>query len=236
MRWHTRKKSVSEWLSHRTCWLHAKRFRFANVMMLLVVSSGLAGCGGATVPRLRSGTRTALEGLGGSPSNAIPLARVQLPGDTVFTVVSIPCGLNKSKGCYRLGEEMDEPTRYSHSLRRRPILVGTGSQISDPSVGERALLFLQGRTGCIGPYPFSVAYGILQKPHDTVIVRGGNRVVKFKKAMIPSFMHPHGVLVYALMPPHAAEVVVRTPGGRVASRERGWLIKTASECKRKDRN
>lgn len=103
----------------------------------------IAGCGTAGKTRRAGSGITALTAnvyqYGGTP-----LASLRLPGETVFMVAAIRCGV-ETTDCYQLGEAMDEPTRYSHALRNRGMrIVGTGPQINHPAWGERGLLDMKG--------------------------------------------------------------------------------------------
>lgn len=199
--------------------------------LCLVAALSIMGCGAAA--------KTSKAGSGMAPLTdnvyqygGTPLASLRLPGKTVFMVAAIRCGI-ETTDCYELGEAMDEPTRYSHALRNRGMrIVGTGPQINHPGWGERGLLDVKGRQECVGPYPYSVVYGILRARQDTVTASGGGRTIRFRKTMIPARFHPHGVLVYAELTGGANEIVIRASSGRIVSRESGALTKDSSTCSR----
>lgn len=201
----------------------------------------VTGCGAVNTKKARSADGSANNGtapiVDGAPKHDMPgvgtpLATLHLPGKTTFMIVAMPCGV-ETADCYKLGEAMQEPTRYSHAHRARMELVGTGPQINRPGPAERVLLNMQGRRECVGPYPFTVAYGILRARHDTVTARGGGRTTRFSKATIPARLHPHGVLVYAELEAGANEIIIRAPNGRIVSHENGALAEEgSSSCKR----
>jgi hypothetical protein len=204
------------------------RARLVSLCRIAALAIIITGCG-TTAAR----TRRAGGGISAVTENVYqyggtPLASLRLPGKTVFMVAAIRCGM-ETTDCYELGEAMDEPTRYSHALRNRGMrIVGTGPRINHRGRGERGLLDMQGRHECVGPYPYTVVYGILRAQQDTVTALGGGRSVRFRKTTIPARFHPHGVLVYAQLDAGADEITVRAPNGGIVSRENGTLVQHGS--------
>jgi hypothetical protein len=143
-------------------------------------------------------------------------------------IVAISCG---TKSCFRLGEAIDI-TSQTPSGGRKMRLLGESMQINHPGLAEDGLLDITGRIECVGPVPFSIVYGMLRKPGDTVTARSGSKAIEFSKVKIARWMHPDGVLVYASLLPGSNEIVVRKPNGQIASREHGFLARQASSCKK----
>jgi hypothetical protein len=225
---------------HRT---PSKRTTGAVAMLLLAMSVGLPGCGSAGDHDRADRTRTL------SPAEVIKrkleanaprelaylksasgptLARVELPGEDVITILAIRCGTTETS-CYRLAEGWEEPARYARGRdgeKRRTAkrIFGTGPAITDAGPGERvAVLYMETRHGCAGPrpyeYPYAFAYGLLRSARDTVTDRADGRTMTMTKAAIPARLRPEGVLVYGLLLPGSNEIVVRALSGHIIERE-----------------
>ena len=165
------------------------------------------------------------------PKAIVRLAKLKIDSDKTLYIAAADCG-EREPHCYRLSKETEEPAvRLGARTVRRLRVDGTGQQINHPGPAERVLLYLDVHEECAGATPATIAYGILHKARDTVLVLGSAHPVAFKEAKIPSYMHPYGVLVYTLVPPGSNEVVVRTPSGRIVSSERGAMTKNPSSCK-----
>lgn len=202
-----------------------------RVAAILTMAGIVTGCGadhnrGASA----SATRTTAGNLMHLPKTITRLATLRVNRDTVFYITAAHCS-EQETDCYRLGEEMEAPVRIGNRTFERLNVVGTGPSINNGGPAERILFGLHAREECTGSTPFTVAYGMLQAARDTVLVRsGGKRDLAFREAWIPSYMHPRGVLAYALIPPGSREVIVRAPSGRIVSHQEGSLTRTASSC------
>jgi hypothetical protein len=83
--------------------------------------------------------------------------------------------------------------------------------------------------GCLGPYAYALAYGMLRDRNDFVAAQADGTTIRFKKVAIPTNFHPDGVVVYALLGRGRNNVVERTPNRRVVYDE-DWAGLEAGAC------
>ncbi len=72
--------------------------------------------------------------------------------------------------------------------------------------------------GC-HPHEYSIFYGLLKRPSDTVLAKVAGKLVPLRRVRIPASLHAGGVLVYLASEGQPEEVVVRSPSGQVAMSE-----------------
>ena len=73
--------------------------------------------------------------------------------------------------------------------------------------------------GC-HPHEYSVFYGLLKQPRDTVLAKVAGKLVPVLRAGVPASLHSGGgVLVYLASERQPEEVVVRSPSGKVVTSE-----------------
>lgn len=76
-------------------------------------------------------------------------------------------------------------------------------------------------TGC-SPHEYSIFYGLLNKPRDTVFAKIAGMLIPLIRVHIPASLHAGGVLVYMASAGQPEEIVVRSPSGKVVmSEDRG---------------
>jgi hypothetical protein len=80
--------------------------------------------------------------------------------------------------------------------------------------------------GC-RPHEYSIFYGLLKRPHDTVLAKVAGKLVPVLRVRIPVSLHVSGVLVYVASDSQPEEVLVRTPSGKVVTSEN--LSRAATE-------
>jgi hypothetical protein len=73
-------------------------------------------------------------------------------------------------------------------------------------------------TGC-RPHEYSIFYGLLDKPRDTVFAKVAGMLVPLNRVYIPASLHAGGVLVYVASVSQPEEIVVRSPSGKVVMSE-----------------
>jgi hypothetical protein len=83
----------------------------------------------------------------------------------------------------------------------------------------RAVPFkLKHQSGCT-PHEYTVLYGLLKAPRDSVFARTGHGLRRFLTAGIPQGIHLHGVVAYIALSAMPQEVIVRSPDGHTVFRE-----------------
>jgi len=80
--------------------------------------------------------------------------------------------------------------------------------------------------GC-HPHEYSIFYGLLRQPRDTVLAKIAGKLVPALRVRVPSSLHAGGLLVYLASASRPEEILVRSPNGRVVVDEN--LSRAASE-------
>jgi hypothetical protein len=83
---------------------------------------------------------------------------------------------------------------------------------------EQGVLALDIESGCLGHHTFTIAYGLLRDPRDSVSAEEPGRTVSFKKVAIPPSFGVTGAVVHTPLS-GPAKIVVRAPNGNVVSSE-----------------
>lgn len=76
----------------------------------------------------------------------------------------------------------------------------------------------QTEAGC-RPHPYTIVYGLLKAPDDTVLVGTPTTFTPLRVVPIPAYLHAGGALAYAVLPASRPELLVRAPDGRTVQRE-----------------
>lgn len=88
------------------------------------------------------------------------------------------------------------------------------------SFGGRNVPFsLQTQSGC-RPHPYTIMYGILTRPRDSVLAKAGGKLYVLRHVAPPTSLHAGGVLAYAAVPGEPSELIIRAPGGRTVLTEK----------------
>jgi hypothetical protein len=74
------------------------------------------------------------------------------------------------------------------------------------------------KTGC-QPQEYAIVYGVLKNRADTVLVRSAGVLEALHRARIPARLHLGPVLAYIALPAVPSELLVRTPSGKIVTRE-----------------
>jgi hypothetical protein len=72
--------------------------------------------------------------------------------------------------------------------------------------------------GC-HPHEYSIFYGLLKNPRDTVLAKVAGKLVPVLRVRIPSSLHTGGTLVYLASVSQPEEVLVRSPNGKIRMNE-----------------
>jgi hypothetical protein len=96
-------------------------------------------------------------------------------------------------------------------------LEGSGESFAMP-VKSKGPLDSELATGC-RPHEYSIFYGLLEKPRDTVFAKITGKLVPLRRVHIPASLHTGGVLVYLVSSAQPEEIVVRSPDGKTVMSE-----------------
>jgi hypothetical protein len=108
-------------------------------------------------------------------------------------------------------------THAYRPLKRKLVSSGGGGVSIMPD--EHGVLRMQIEHGCVGPHEYTLAYGLLRRPADTVVAHIGATEVRLTRTAIPAYLGADGALVYGLLRRGSIDIVTRTPGGRRVSSE-----------------
>jgi hypothetical protein len=103
-----------------------------------------------------------------------------------------------------------------------------GSSVGGPPTPKSRPFALQMTTGC-QPHEYTILFGVLRAPEDTVLARSSGSLQPFQKVRIPAGLHVRGVLAYIPLAAVPSEVLVRTPTGKTVFTEN--LANRAREVK-----
>jgi hypothetical protein len=207
-----------------------------QIAVWLTMSIVITGCG-ASVVRVRTEQTPVVtattRGFFEHSLKGRTLARGRLTHGGEFIIIAKQYQYH-GKMEYGLGEYTEEPVKYAPGavggrLSKHGMVPDTSSSggAVEMRFSVRRVLEIIAGSGCVGPYPYGLAYGMLHDARDTVTARTSDKTVIFKKAVIPASLHADGVLVYAVLPPGQNDVVTRTPSGRVVAREHSAEIEAA---------
>jgi hypothetical protein len=168
----------------------------------------IVGCSRHPLKYLRGGKRTLVRGSAPQgPSFSIIGERYRLFGRTYTQLkLIIGEGLVSSDE----GEEgnVSEATDSAAPVRRTTPL---NSEIS----------------AACHPHEYSIFYGLLKHPRDTVLAKIAGKLLPALRVRIPSILHSGGLLVYLASVSQPEEVIVRSPSGKILLNED--LSRTARE-------
>jgi hypothetical protein len=192
----------------------------------LMISAALAGCGGSAQGSTEAyvvgpnGVRTA-EGTSAiavkyTANGRQTLVRERVPGG-YFSIIAKRSEY-RGKTSSTLEDRFEVSRRRSFETLNEHGLVTSGGSAGLPM--EAASLNIQVDHACAGSYSYALAYGILGDPKNSVIARGSGTPVTFKKVRIPLSFQAEGVLVYGLLGPGQATVVMKAPDGHVLGSQR----------------
>jgi hypothetical protein len=103
-----------------------------------------------------------------------------------------------------------------------------GSSVGGPPTPKSSPFELQMSTGC-EPHEYTILFGLLRDPADTVLARSSGSLQRFRRVSIPDSLHVRGVLAYIPLAAVPSEVLVRTPTGKTVLTEN--LTHRAREAK-----
>lgn len=157
-------------------------------------------CSKHLVKYLPGGERTLVHGqTPQGPNFTISGARYRLLGHVhsqlTLSVGTEPDGIEDESG--------EEEGTFELSERHRPLQGYLESKVS---------------TGC-WPHEYAILFGLLEKPHDTVLAKVSGTLLALNSIPIPASVHAHGVLVYLASASQPEEIVVRSPSGSVVASE-----------------
>lgn len=80
------------------------------------------------------------------------------------------------------------------------------------------------------PHEYSIFYGLLKHPQDTVLAKIAGKLVPVLSVRIPGSLHTGGVLVYLASVGQPEEILVRSPNGKtVMTEDRGRMAREGRE-------
>jgi hypothetical protein len=192
----------------------------------LMISAVLAGCAGAAHPNgeayvigpngVRTVERTGAIAVKYTANDLQTLVRKRVPGG-YFSIIAKRSEY-RGKASSTLEDRFEVPRRHSFETPNEHGLVTSGGSAGLPM--EADSLNIQIDHACAGEYPYGLAYGILSDPKNAVIARGNGTPITFKKVRIPLSFQAEGVLVYGLLGPGQATVVMKAPDGHVVGSRR----------------
>jgi hypothetical protein len=103
-----------------------------------------------------------------------------------------------------------------------------GSSVGGSPTPKSSPFALQMTTGC-QPHEYTILFGLLRAPADTVLARSPGSLQPFQRVRIPAGLHVGGVLAYIPLSAVPSEVLVRTPAGKTVFTEN--LARRAREAK-----
>ena len=77
------------------------------------------------------------------------------------------------------------------------------------------------------PHEYSILYGLLKQPRDTVLAKVAGKLVPVSSVRVPSSLHAGGLLIYLASVSRPEELLVRSPSGKTVMNED--LSRAASE-------
>jgi hypothetical protein len=69
------------------------------------------------------------------------------------------------------------------------------------------------------PHEYSIFYGLLKQPRDTVLAKVAGKLVQALRARVPNSVHAGGLLVYLASISQPEEILVRSPRGKIVMSE-----------------
>jgi hypothetical protein len=162
----------------------------------------IVGCSKHPLKYLRGGKHTLVRGnTPQGPSFSIVGERYRLFG-RVHTQLKLRTG--EGLGSSDEGEE-EEPS-------------ATDGLIESVPARRTAPLDSEISAGC-HPHEYSIFYGLLKQPRDTVLAKIAGKLVPVLRVRIPSSLHAGGLLVYLASASRPEELLVRSPSGRIVMNE-----------------
>jgi hypothetical protein len=170
----------------------------------------IVGCSRHPLKYLRGGKRTLVRGsTPQGPSFSIVGERYRLFG-RVHTQLKLTTG----EGLVSSDEDEEEEPSVTDGL------------IESTPVRRTAPLDSETSAGC-HPHEYSIFYGLLKQPRDTVLAKIAGKLVPVLRVRIPSSLHAGGLLVYLASVSRPEELMVRSPSGKIVASED--LSRAASE-------
>jgi hypothetical protein len=69
------------------------------------------------------------------------------------------------------------------------------------------------------PHEYSIFYGLLKQPRDTVLAKIAGKLVPVLRVRIPSSLHAGGLLIYLASVSRPEELLVRSPSGKIVAEQ-----------------
>jgi hypothetical protein len=162
----------------------------------------IVGCSRHPWKYLRGGKRTLVRGsTPQGPSFSIVGERYRLFG-RVHTELKLTMG----EGLVSSDEEEEEEPNVTDGL------------IESVPVRRTTPLDSEISAAC-HPHEYSIFYGLLEQPRDTVLAKIAGKLVPVLRVRIPSSLHTGGLLVYLASVSRPEELLVRSPSGKIVVNE-----------------
>jgi hypothetical protein len=163
----------------------------------------IVGCSKHPLKYLRGGKHTLVRGSAPQgPSFSIVGERYRLFG-RVHTQLKLRTGGGLVSSDE--GEEEEEPSAADGLIGSVP-------------VRRTAPLDSEISAGC-HPHEYSIFYGLLKQPRDTVLAKIAGKLVPVLRVHIPSSLHAGRLLVYLASASRPEELLVRAPSGKIVMNE-----------------
>jgi hypothetical protein len=186
-------------------WVSSGRRVYAICTMIGI---GLSGCGASNPHRGQSSHPSGFE-----MYSTERLIQGQMPDGGTFAITGER---------YRFHGEAYfglKATVSGSSGRHRPS--GGTSSTSIKLQRKQPLLTLFIQTSCVDARPYVLAAGIVRALGDIVIAINHTRsITTLRQLPIPARFRVGGTLAYALLPWFPSQIIVRSPNGRILTRER----------------
>jgi hypothetical protein len=162
----------------------------------------IVGCSTHPLKYLPGGKRTLARGsTPQGPSFSIVGERYRLFG-RLHTQLRLTTGEGSASASEGEEENVTEGLNGSSAIRVRPT-APLDSEIS---------------ASC-HPHEYSIFYGLLKQPRDTVLVKIAGKLVAALRIRIPSSLHAGGLLVYLASVSQPEQILVRSPSGKILMNE-----------------
>jgi len=152
--------------------------------------------GALKLPRVVECTRNPIKYV---PGGVKTIVRSRLPGGGTYTIA---------------GERHRFLGKVTFSLKVEVRSSGGGSSSSGGGGQSTGRVFAWSSDSGCDKHFYTILYGTLASPQDTVLARTATGAVKLSKAAIPGSLRQTGVLAYAALTEQPREIVVRAPGGK----------------------
>lgn len=191
----------------------------------------VAACGGSVAAAgapSQSATRPALPKVGDHAPEEVKglpiLARGTLRGGGRFVLYAEPGETHGGRLLYTAGVAIGDPVRYQPSpeavsqageVKEGLVWGGSRGVSLSSSRDSRVRIVMATESGCIGPHPFLIVYGVVGSAKERVIAEAHGETQAFRNVAVPRKLGNVGRFVYAKMKPGKYRVIFERANGRI---------------------